>query len=517
MMLNLGFATQIEKLKHLLLGDAAGAAASDGSGEEEDRQRQQEHSRPQVALFTATMPKPLRAVAASWLQRPERVAFGALPGGGNALKTSADGTSQEPTISATIAQVVQVCAEHKKPAKLAKHLEAVRAAGASQRHAPRVLIFCNRIKTVRFVAKHVASLGFKTAQLHGERSQSEREQAVREFRGGKVQVLVASDVAARGLDIRGLPYVLNYDFPTKMETYVHRVGRTGRLAASGHAFSFLTREMAAMAAPVLQLLTVHGQAVDPNLVKLAEAYAVAAEKLGLGAKPKGAKPAGRPAAAGEEAEEEEEEEAEEEGEEDEEESEEEDGERGRKVAKKVATEDVLHALDMKSRADKKRDKAQEARRAKKTRGAEAKEGTAGAAAPAGVGLSLEDAQKEFQAAKKFSGARAGFVFKRGGLGVGYYVDRPPHLAAQARAAAQRAAKAAAAPKAKPLLPGRLKQLRRGRGESSDDEGDEGGVSPPAAKAKSKALPGRLRKKLAKERAGSGGGGSGGGRRPQGRR
>lgn len=61
--------------------------------------------------------------------------------------------------------------------------------------------------------------------------------------GVLAQVLVASDVASRGLDIRGLPYVVNYDFPSNLEVYIHRVGRTGRLAAAGHAFSFFTRPL----------------------------------------------------------------------------------------------------------------------------------------------------------------------------------------------------------------------------------------------------------------------------------
>ena len=74
-------------------------------------------------------------------------------------------------------------------------------------------------------------------------AQGERNQAVSEFRAGKAQVLVATDVAARGLDIRALPYVVNYDFPARIETYVHRVGRTGRLAACGHAYSFFTRNL----------------------------------------------------------------------------------------------------------------------------------------------------------------------------------------------------------------------------------------------------------------------------------
>eukprot|EP00955_Chlamydomonas_euryale_P031292 329107-Chlamydomonas_euryale.AAC.8 len=76
---------------------------------------------------------------------------------------------------------------------------------------------------------------------------------------------MATDVAARGLDIRGLPYVVNYDFPPSLDTYIHRVGRTGRLAATGHAFSFFTRNLAKIAGPLVQLLSAHAQTLDPNL------------------------------------------------------------------------------------------------------------------------------------------------------------------------------------------------------------------------------------------------------------
>jgi len=92
------------------------------------------------------------------------------------------------------------------------------------------------------------------------------------FRSGKATVLVATDVAGRGLHIRGLPYIINYDFPTNLESYVHRVGRTGRLAANGHSFSFFTRSLARLAPGVLELLKSCGASVDPNLSTLAEAW-----------------------------------------------------------------------------------------------------------------------------------------------------------------------------------------------------------------------------------------------------
>lgn len=82
------------------------------------------------------------------------------------------------------------------------------------------------------------------------------QEALLGWKSGKAQVLVATDVAARGLHIKNLPYVINYDFPTNLDTYVHRVGRTGRLATDGHAYSFFTRNLAPLAKPLLALLKV---------------------------------------------------------------------------------------------------------------------------------------------------------------------------------------------------------------------------------------------------------------------
>ncbi|GLI64681.1 hypothetical protein VaNZ11_008035 [Volvox africanus] len=222
--------------------------------------------RPQVLLFSATMPETVIVAAAQWLRRPEIVSVNSS--GANA-------------ISRTVTQVVHVCADHKKPEKLLKHLHRVRESiPPGCRNPHRVLVFANRVKTVRFLTTTLSREGYKVAQLHGQRSQVERNQAVANFRSGKVQVLVATDVAARGLDIRALPYVVNYDFPSRLETYVHRVGRTGRLSAYGHAYSFFSRNLAPLAPPLLDLLRAHDQAVDPNLMALAAAWKVAEEKLG---------------------------------------------------------------------------------------------------------------------------------------------------------------------------------------------------------------------------------------------
>jgi superfamily II DNA/RNA helicase len=560
-MLSRGFAPDIDRLRELLLdtntamdvpnlSDAAKASKTrtknDGAGSK---------SRPQVALLTATMPGPVVKLANTWLSDPERIDISAsiennaaslqrkddedralhqLDGhrGLSVATTDAsiDTKADRPqTISSTITQVVHVCAEHKKPTKLLKHLSSIKqsAASAKLRHLPRVLVFVNRIKTCRFVEKHIAGAGYRVAVLHGDRSQSEREQALRDFKAGKTNVLVATDIAARGLDITDLPYVVNYDFPGTMEVYVHRVGRTGRMASQGHAYSFMTREMAPLAGPMVQLLRQHEQSIDPNVVKLAEAYKVAAEKLGL-ANDADALPGSEVG--------------------------------GADVALRVAkpgTNDVLKELDMKPK------------RVKKAKRLDADEahgrgddhtpvnGRAALTATAreqrsistSTPVTVVDAAKtrengpEFIAAKKFLGPRPGYVFKTAGLGVGYYPDRPLHIAAQQGAETagkgnasslkrknvigaadfrpiggvgrkkkvdEDATKTEKAQDNVPLLPGRLKQMRKMRRveewSSSSDEDSElrakgrnarGGkrkVAERLSRGKS-SLPGRLRKKL----------------------
>ncbi|CAL5229519.1 g12859 [Coccomyxa viridis] len=216
-----------------------------------------------VLLFTATMPAEVATAAAQWQRDPVCI---------NMHQAEAPPASN-------VTQVVQVCAEHKKPRKLQKHLEQVKAKSEQGRSKPRILVFCNKVKTVRFVHTLCVEAGVKAAMLHGERSQPEREAALQAFKNGTAQILVATDVAGRGLHIKNLPYIVNYDFPSRMEAYIHRVGRTGRLASSGHAFSFFTRNLAPLARPLLNHLLDHDQSVDPNLVKLADAFDIANAKL----------------------------------------------------------------------------------------------------------------------------------------------------------------------------------------------------------------------------------------------
>ena len=139
----------------------------------------------------------------------------------------------------------------------------------------RVLVFTNRIKTVKFVKDLLVKHGEKVSTLHGEMRQDKRELALKDFKAGKTPILVATDVAGRGLDIAGLESVVNWDFPGSIEQYQHRIGRAGRQEKVGSALSFFTRKFAPLAKDLIDLLANAKQFVDPNLKILAKAAGVA--------------------------------------------------------------------------------------------------------------------------------------------------------------------------------------------------------------------------------------------------
>ncbi len=105
-----------------------------------------------------------------------------------------------------------------------------------------VLVFSRTKHGADRIARQIEQQGIRTAALHANRSQSQRLRALKDFKSGTVRVLVATDIAARGIDVDGISHVVNYDFPMHSEDYVHRIGRTGRAQAVGDAISFVTPE-----------------------------------------------------------------------------------------------------------------------------------------------------------------------------------------------------------------------------------------------------------------------------------
>ncbi|WP_458456574.1 DEAD/DEAH box helicase [Methanobrevibacter sp.] len=107
------------------------------------------------------------------------------------------------------------------------------------------LIFCNTKKSVDFVKKHLKKQGFSVDALHGDMTQKARDKVLNKFKNGNIRLLVATDVAARGLDIDDVEFIINYDVPQNLDDYIHRIGRTARAGKTGYAFTLVSRDEAA--------------------------------------------------------------------------------------------------------------------------------------------------------------------------------------------------------------------------------------------------------------------------------
>ena len=171
----------------------------------------------QTLLFSATLSKEIEALTHEFLQSPKTVQIG-----------------RRANPAETVTQLVYEVPKHLKPALLA-HL--LRDPGLDS-----VLVFTRTKHGADRVARKLESSRITTATLHSNRSQSQRLRALKEFKSGAVRVLVATDIAARGIDVEGISHVVNFDFPMHPEDYVHRIGRTGRAHAVGDAISFVTPE-----------------------------------------------------------------------------------------------------------------------------------------------------------------------------------------------------------------------------------------------------------------------------------
>ena len=172
--------------------------------------------RRQTLMFSATFPKEVEALARRFQQQPKMVQIGKR-------SNPAD----------TVDQSVYEVSPHLKGPLLIELLRLPKF--------QRVLVFARLKDGADRLTEFLKAAGVKVAKLHSSRSQEQRLQALQDFKDGKVQVLVATDIVARGIDIDGVTHVVNYDFPVNPEDYIHRIGRTGRAEARGEAISFVPR------------------------------------------------------------------------------------------------------------------------------------------------------------------------------------------------------------------------------------------------------------------------------------
>jgi len=172
----------------------------------------------QTLLFSATMPAPIKKLADKFLSNPKQIQV-ARPATAN---TSID------------QKLVDVPSARSKRDVLR---DLIRSEDVNT-----AIIFCNRKTTVRELAASLQRHGFAASQIHGDMEQPERLRELDRFKAGEINILVASDVAARGLDIKGVSHVFNFDVPWHPDDYIHRIGRTGRAGATGSSFTLVTPE-----------------------------------------------------------------------------------------------------------------------------------------------------------------------------------------------------------------------------------------------------------------------------------
>ncbi|TQE05663.1 hypothetical protein C1H46_008682 [Malus baccata] len=199
----------------------------------------------QTLYWSATWPKEVEQLARQFLYNPYKVIIGS------------------PNLKAnhSIRQIVDIITENQKYNKLVKLLEDIM-------DGSRILIFMDTKKGCDQITRQLRMDGWPALSIHGDKSQAERDWVLSEFKDGKSPIMTATDVAARGLDVKDVKFVINYDFPGSLEDYVHRIGRTGRAGAKGTAYTFFTAANARFAKELIALLEEAGQKVSPELAAM---------------------------------------------------------------------------------------------------------------------------------------------------------------------------------------------------------------------------------------------------------
>lgn len=201
----------------------------------------------QTLMWSATWPKEVQSLASDLCrEEPVHINIGSLD-----LKTCHN-----------VSQEVLVIDEHEKRSQLKKILTKIG-------DGSKVLIFADTKKTADSLTKELRLDGWPALSIHGDKKQEERNWVLSEFKSGKHPIMVATDVASRGLDVRDVKVVINFDFPNQIEDYVHRIGRTGRGGNKGSSYTFLTPDKNRIARELVKLMREANQTVSPELSKLA--------------------------------------------------------------------------------------------------------------------------------------------------------------------------------------------------------------------------------------------------------
>eukprot|EP01025_Chloroclados_australasicus_P047665 TRINITY_DN5372_c1_g1_i2.p1 TRINITY_DN5372_c1_g1~~TRINITY_DN5372_c1_g1_i2.p1 ORF type:complete len:581 (+),score=79.50 TRINITY_DN5372_c1_g1_i2:82-1824(+) len=196
----------------------------------------------QTLLWSATWPQDVQGIASDFLKEPFKVIIGSTD-----LKANHN-----------IVQVVEMVQEHEKYDKLVQLFR-------REMDGRRILVFLETKRNVDRVTRQLRQDGWPALAIHGDKSQQERDWVLDEFKAGRSPIMLATDVAARGLDVKDIKCVVNFDMPGTGEDYVHRIGRTGRAGAHGTAYSFFNKENGRLAKQIIQVLQEANQQVPAEL------------------------------------------------------------------------------------------------------------------------------------------------------------------------------------------------------------------------------------------------------------
>ncbi|EFP76825.1 ATP-dependent RNA helicase dbp2 [Puccinia graminis f. sp. tritici] len=201
----------------------------------------------QTLMFSATWPKEVQRLASEYLKDFIQVNVGSL----------------DLTANINITQIVEVCSDFEKRGKLIKHLEKISSESA------KVLIFVGTKRVADDLTKYLRQDGWPSLAIHGDKQQQERDWVLEEFKSGRSPIMIATDVASRGLDVKDIAYVINYDMPNGIEDYIHRIGRTGRAGRTGTAYSYISADQSKLAKELVKILRDAKQIVPSALVEMA--------------------------------------------------------------------------------------------------------------------------------------------------------------------------------------------------------------------------------------------------------
>ncbi|RBR13991.1 uncharacterized protein FIESC28_07957 [Fusarium coffeatum] len=201
----------------------------------------------QTLMWSATWPKEVRALASDFLNDFIQVNIG----------------SMELAANHRITQIVEVVTDMEKRDRMIKHLEKT-----MENKENKILIFVGTKRIADEITRFLRQDGWPALSIHGDKQQNERDWVLDQFKTGKSPIMVATDVASRGIDVRNITHVLNYDYPNNSEDYIHRIGRTGRAGAKGTAITLFTTDNQKQARDLVNVLTEAKQQIDPRLVEM---------------------------------------------------------------------------------------------------------------------------------------------------------------------------------------------------------------------------------------------------------